>query len=267
MRQIHSHGGQRGGGGLFRDSKADCVSVLLNLGLNKNRRKSNWEKYSPDAAWLALSPPSVSAEIKWTVAASHTFSQSSASLSLVSLSCCFFPLWKHLVPVWISVSVPAKLMQACVCVSTFLSASLKFDECLYIAVNGDGEEGEDELRRKIYVMRKMLEVLFGMVTLSSSLMRREWVADDPPLRPSSLIYFTSAATSSSRSRRVVPTGCVLRTRRDERGCGNICSPCWRPTATSSRTTRASWWRWSQTPATHTRQIIILTQIFTPDAWK
>lgn len=49
----------------------------------------------------------------------------------------------------------------------------KFDECLYIAVNGDGEEGEDELRRKIYVMRKMLEVLFGMVTLSSGLMRRE----------------------------------------------------------------------------------------------
>lgn len=55
----------------------------------------------------------------------------------------------------------------------FLSPSLKFDECLYIAVNGDGEEGEDELRRKIYVMKKMLEVLFGMVTLSSSLMRRE----------------------------------------------------------------------------------------------
>lgn len=47
------------------------------------------------------------------------------------------------------------------------------DECLYIAVNGDGEEGEDDLRRKIYVMMKMIEVLFGMVTLSSTLLRRE----------------------------------------------------------------------------------------------
>lgn len=47
------------------------------------------------------------------------------------------------------------------------------EECLYIAVNGDGEEEEDALRRKIYVMKKMLEVLFGMVTLSSTLLRRE----------------------------------------------------------------------------------------------
>uniref|UniRef100_A0A3B4TYJ2 HPS1 biogenesis of lysosomal organelles complex 3 subunit 1 n=1 Tax=Seriola dumerili TaxID=41447 RepID=A0A3B4TYJ2_SERDU len=48
----------------------------------------------------------------------------------------------------------------------------QFDECLYIAVNGDGEEGEDDLRRKIYVMKKIIEVLFGMVTLSSNLLRR-----------------------------------------------------------------------------------------------
>lgn len=40
-------------------------------------------------------------------------------------------------------------------------------------MNGDGEEGEDALKRKIYVMKKMLEVLFGMVTLSSTLLRRE----------------------------------------------------------------------------------------------
>ncbi|KAF3708242.1 Hermansky-Pudlak syndrome 1 protein -like protein [Channa argus] len=49
----------------------------------------------------------------------------------------------------------------------------QFDECLYIAVNGDGEEGEDDLKRKIYVMKKMMEVLFGMVTLSSNLLRKD----------------------------------------------------------------------------------------------
>lgn len=58
----------------------------------------------------------------------------------------------------------------------------QFDECLYIAVNGDGEEGEDELRRKIYVMKKMIEVLFGMVTLSSNLLRKELRPQDTEQR-------------------------------------------------------------------------------------
>nr|XP_019944688.1 PREDICTED: Hermansky-Pudlak syndrome 1 protein [Paralichthys olivaceus] len=58
----------------------------------------------------------------------------------------------------------------------------QFDECLYIAVNGDGEEGEDALRRKIYVMKKMVEVLFGMVTLSSHLLRRELRPQDTEQR-------------------------------------------------------------------------------------
>ncbi|XP_060943102.1 Hermansky-Pudlak syndrome 1 protein isoform X1 [Limanda limanda] len=58
----------------------------------------------------------------------------------------------------------------------------QFDECLYIAVNGDGEEGEDILRRKIYVMKKMVEVMFGMVTLSSQLLRRELRPQDTEQR-------------------------------------------------------------------------------------
>lgn len=60
----------------------------------------------------------------------------------------------------------------------------QFEECLYIAVNGDGEEDEDDLRRKIYVMKKLTDVLFGMVTLSSDLLKKELRPQDSEHRRS-----------------------------------------------------------------------------------
>uniref|UniRef100_A0A4W4E380 HPS1 biogenesis of lysosomal organelles complex 3 subunit 1 n=1 Tax=Electrophorus electricus TaxID=8005 RepID=A0A4W4E380_ELEEL len=57
----------------------------------------------------------------------------------------------------------------------------QFEECLYIAVNGDGEESEEDLKRKIYVMNKLTKILFGMVTLSP-LLRKELRPQDTAQR-------------------------------------------------------------------------------------
>lgn len=76
----------------------------------------------------------------------------------------------------------------------------QFDECLYIAVNGDGDETEEDLKRKIYVMRKHIEIMFGMVTLSSALLRKALRPQDTEQRKRLWQKLQSLLETSSRLR-------------------------------------------------------------------
>lgn len=56
--------------------------------------------------------------------------------------------------------------------NNYLFTVHQFGECTYIAVNGDGSESEDDLRRKIFVLKKIIDLRFGLVTLDAGILKK-----------------------------------------------------------------------------------------------
>ncbi|XP_048465172.1 Hermansky-Pudlak syndrome 1 protein [Rhincodon typus] len=66
--------------------------------------------------------------------------------------------------------------------NNYLFVLHQFGECTYVAVNGDGSENEDDLRRKIFVLKKIIDVCFGLVTLDTSILKKKLRPQDTEQR-------------------------------------------------------------------------------------